>query len=103
MSKLDILLVRACKSNNPKKRLNSIHRRYWLVTNDRDRINCLIYALQIICERHCENIFEKHINYMLGYPYDGVTDISVKTLNSLIHIIRWTEYKRFEDACRVKV
>lgn len=103
MDKLKILIVRACKSNNPRKRLNSIHRRYWLVThNDRERINCLINALQTICENHCQNIFQKHINYMLGHSYDGVTDIQEKTLNSLIHIIRWTEYKQFEDACRAK-
>lgn len=51
MSKLEMLFVRACKSSNPSKRVDSIYRRFYL-SSKRNNDHAISSILLTICENY---------------------------------------------------
>lgn len=45
MTKHDMLIIRACKGGNTMDRLQSIHRRFYIKTDERSRDICIIHFL----------------------------------------------------------
>lgn len=52
MTNLEMLFVRACKSKNPKKRLKSLVKRFYIPSNEHDIQQCLEHNLLQIAEKY---------------------------------------------------
>jgi hypothetical protein len=52
MNKLDMIFVRACKSSDPRKRLNSLYYRFYGVNERVGNENEILYKLACICEEY---------------------------------------------------
>ena len=54
MHKTQQLLVRACKSNNPYKRLHSVYRRFYLPVNETEANFHIAGILNALCENYAK-------------------------------------------------
>lgn len=99
MNKLDQLLVRACKSGDPQKRLQSVYRRFYMNNRVTDKDLCHILskvvdkyvnvkAMKLIQELSPESMFMPHMAD--DSPYWN------QALQVLIYYIRFTEPSEFE-------
>lgn len=62
MDKLTVLFIRACKANDPDKRLRSIYRRFFLSTHSEAQyLSCVASRLVDICDTY----LDKNANYLL--------------------------------------
>lgn len=51
MKPIDQLWIRACKSEDPKKRLLSVYRRFYCSYEDSEKY--IFHILLGVCEKHC--------------------------------------------------
>lgn len=52
MNTTDNLIIRACKSSNPRRRIESVFRRFYLHTSNPERH--IIVVLSRICDEYCQ-------------------------------------------------
>lgn len=96
MNKIDQLFIRACKVENPKKRLQSIYRRFYLP--------CEQYA--IATSHILAGIVDENLEYKIGDILVDMSPYSIKIsedmtyyekfLNVLISKIRYTSNDKFD-------
>jgi hypothetical protein len=103
LTKLEILFVRACKSKNPKRRLNSVYRRFYCRNNTPETY--ITSILSRICEENnllsVTDLIEK-LSISNRWKYSN-TDINMNSLTEysrlilsiMISTIQLTEIKRF--------
>ena len=48
LSKLQILIIRACKSHQPERRLTSIYKRFYLSDNDNIKMNLIMMLSTVV-------------------------------------------------------
>lgn len=101
MSPIDKLLIRACKSENPKKRLRSVYRRFYLRADDKVFRTAMIAILSRIIEG--QRLPYRLYDILVGVDpksgthgyYDGEYDEHV--LDTVIGIIRYASREKFSD------
>ena len=64
MDKVDQLLIRACKVENPEKRFLSIYKRFWLFSTDSQMaLSVITDRLMKICEEYEVGSLIKYVNW----------------------------------------
>jgi hypothetical protein len=105
METYDILLIRACKSKEPFKRIYSLYKRKYY--NNDHYYNVMINDLSKICDKYnlCtietyNNKFSDNLSLHLLYNEIsnlGFNDIKKIQMNTLMHIIRYISIDRFDN------
>ena len=96
MNKTDQILIRACKSTNPRQRLLSVFRRFYLHTSKPERH--LIVVLSRICDEYCpfntSDLVEK-LSPQNRWMYVDGSDFYSACIGVLITKIRLTKAIKF--------
>jgi hypothetical protein len=99
MNKTEQLLIRACKSGNPRRRLESVYRRQYLAQPHGIRGSDLCCVLIPICEQYC-NVRLGAVLMSLDpssryFPNEVPRDYLDNAADALIDIIRFTRGSEF--------
>jgi len=95
MTKTEMLFIRACKTNRPYIRLDSIYRRFYLRLPPQE---VEVYIAHILI-----NIVDKYFSYDLltvvealkdNHPIFGKYSYIRRVINAMINIIRFTEVNK---------
>ena len=97
MNKLDMLYVRACKSENPQERLKTLYGRFYALSRHDDIEDYIINNLCRICEEYDLLTLSDYVNSMRPHnvwKYKNDDDDN-PTLWVLINAIRYTAKDEF--------
>jgi hypothetical protein len=107
MTNVEMLMIRACKTNKPQQRLASVYRRFYLDYEDNFKNNICFLLAEIIDEicpislcRYFDIKDKKNLQYMLSKETPEHWE---KELSVLIHHIRFgfTAEDYIKTGCRV--
>lgn len=94
-----MLFVRACKSKNPKKRLKSLVKRFYIPSNEHDTQRCLEHNLLQIAEKYnCISLSkfakESSSTYMYFDDNEVITNIelNIRILTSCIKLSKVSKF-----------
>lgn len=86
MNNLEQLFIRACKAKEPRKRLNSVYRRFYLV--DEDTSYGIGRILLQICEKYNLGTLSHVVNSFMSTNHPTLSE---KLMWCFVHIIRFTD------------
>lgn len=93
MTKIEILLVRGCKSKNPKVRLKSLYKRfYYYEYKDSDMIIILVN----ICDKYCKFSNFELVSKLAPQIWNNES-FETRALNTLISKIRFSKIEKFKS------
>ena len=98
MDKLDMLFIRACKAKDPRKRLNSLYYRFFLVQNRTGNEPHILHKLAAICDRY-DLIGVKELIYKLSpdsWMYVNSENGDIR-FDVLLSIVRLSNVAKFPD------
>lgn len=87
MNKLDMLWIRACKSENPEQRVRTLYRRFYTNLGNE-------HAEKQIISELLTNVVEKYCSYKLSYL---LADINPKNMRWIMHTHVPSYYERVFD------
>ncbi len=93
MTNLDMLLIRACKSKNPKVRLASLYRRFYGSYTEKEQILTTLYLLIEIIEKYGITSLDKFVSDLLRNITDQ--DLLNNLLGTAIYFIRFSPTKMY--------
>jgi len=101
MSKVDSLLIRACKSEDPIKRLESVYKRFYFHDHKYFHSAMVVILAGIIQKQELKynllTVLSDIDPNNLTNKMFGTVDYNEAVLNSIIHIIRFQEVKNFTN------
>lgn len=100
MKNIEQLIVRACKSDNPQKRLASVYRRFWLSPRMfGSSMAAIVMTNQLadLCQKYQLIELDKYVNKMQQSPLSGEEEtINQRQYRILIETVRYTSNEKFE-------
>ena len=99
LSKLDMLIIRACKSKDPIKRLRSVYRRFWFAGSDMQMYRCFIPHLVRFCMEYSNTQPLKLLEMSKPCWYIGIDERSWEetTFVNLVTEVRLTHRGNFPE------
>lgn len=93
MDNIDQLFIRACKSKEPDKRLESLVRRFYM-TGSKTNKSLIISILSVMCDNHCPIKISKLTNLIMSPSYLGVNPTTeIRVYTTLKNHFRYMEIK----------
>ncbi len=101
MNKYDMLFVRACKSRNPKIRIQSVYRRFFLSNDNDDHDFYIASIIATICDRYnpistCNLLTALHPDSFWKYGISKNESYWASSIKIMISHLRLSEVSKFE-------
>lgn len=89
MDKLHNLFIRACKSQDSMTRLKTLHKRYFLVVDDKSTIDCLVYWLSTIVDLYSPITISQYLKeYAEQESYFKICNESYTNQDVILQVLR---------------
>lgn len=100
MNKLENLFIRACKSHDPVKRLNTLYKRFYITDPNPMYINNILVT--IVDKYHLASVKSVLEYFNPRNPFGQVSaDYDTKTLNYLVNTIALSHITKFPPTYQV--